>query len=178
MPKMHKVTYFGISIDKETVLKTLQETLENNQDWKLLQHMNRVQAEFHVTVGHVASKGKEAKAKWNKLVKRFPAQYEDKDRTMLGFYCDVKMTGIVIRTDRLICVKVDILDVYDGNFEVTEKIEPINKYPHITIGTFSNKIKPSESNTVLESIFKEKTVSNEVFPIEKVLEKQQMFANF
>jgi tRNA ligase len=178
MPKMKKITYFGISINKETVVKMLQEALENNQDWKLLQHMNRVQAEFHVTVGHVASKSKEAKAKWNKLAKRFPAKYEDKDRTMLGFYCDVKMTDIVVRTDKLICVKVDILDVYDSNFEVTDKIELINKYPHVTIGTFSNKTKPSESNTVLESIFKNKSVSNEVFPIEKVLEKQQMFANF
>lgn len=145
--------FFGVSVDKERIISLLNESLQQNTQWMQLQDSDRIQAEFHVTLGHVANSKGENKIKWKNLTKVFPVKIEDKSKAWLDFYGDIKILQVIIRRNQLICIKVDLLQVFDSNFEPINGVDPLNKYLHITIGTFDASIKPAQSNTVLTSLY-------------------------
>lgn len=189
-------SYFGIAIDHQSLVDSINEVILGNKSWMELQESNRVQEEFHVTLGHVmtSKENEELRNKWKELGTRFKHEKPQLGKNLLDFYCDVKLDQIVINKDKLICVRVELLDAYDSDFKKLDKIDYLNTYLHITVGTFKPEIKPMMSNETLTKLYKDSTElksdgqyilkeSDDVDDIEVInfkndviLEKQRLFA--
>lgn len=144
-------TYYGIAMHYSSILENLEIVSHNEHFQNIKSH---IQTEFHVTLGHIASskQDKAGRVKWKKLVKTLGKGDPNKPKSALKFFADVKLLQIVINTDKLACIKVEILKIYDTNDVLQSEIEPINKQLHITIGC----IPPAtavESNMTLEELY-------------------------
>lgn len=200
-PTFHKTfaaaktpAFVAISIDRNTILESLAQALGDNSQWKQLENTNRIQQEFHITLGHVANSKGPNKIKWKNLLKVFAVKCENKNKNWLDFYADIKINQVIIRRNQLICVKAELLGVFNADFEPVANVVPLNEYLHITIGTFDPSIKPAQSNAVLTNIYttagttqlsngiytnetNQETVVDEITNLSGiVLEKQRIFA--
>lgn len=166
MGKKVSPQYFGIEVDSKAVTSYLNE--KQPPQWEQMVTEKRQQSEFHITLGHVASKGEGVKPKWKKLKQQFGQNLKGEKKVVVPYYADVKLGDIVVDKDRLICVKAEIVKVYGEDGKGID-VDPINVHLHATIGTFGN-VKPFESNLALEK----KDI--EVVPGSLSLEKQRVFA--
>lgn len=156
-------SYFGIAIDHPSLVDTIDQLLAGNESWIALKEANRIQEEFHVTLGHVLTSklNDTLRKKWKELAKRFILTNEETKavhapgKNLLDFYADVKLTQVVANKQKLICVKVELLDVFDSDFNKLEKVECLNTHLHITVGTFAPEIKPMKSNQTLTGLYKD-----------------------
>ncbi|KAK6460939.1 RNA ligase-domain-containing protein [Scheffersomyces coipomensis] len=154
MNNKKQVQYYAFNVEKDLLLEQLNVYLQDNEQWKKLIELNRVQDEFHVTLGHVSShRVQESKAKWKTLVRRFQTVFEYDDQNVLNYYGDIRLLKVVINKEKLICILVELLDVYSVNkVDPIPKVEPTNKYLHITLGTFDKSIAAFQSNVTLSNL--------------------------
>ncbi|KAK6198714.1 RNA ligase-domain-containing protein [Scheffersomyces amazonensis] len=164
MDQFRQVDYYAFNVEREPVLEVIESILQSNDQWQKLKELQRVQGEFHVTLGHVsANKDKEAKPLWKALTKRFPSKHQYDDHNVLNYYGDIKLLKVVINKDKLICILVELLDVFMVNrVDPIEKVIPSNKYLHITVGTFNEKIYAYQSNITLRDLFKSGDIDYEL----------------
>ncbi|ODV82286.1 tRNA ligase [Suhomyces tanzawaensis NRRL Y-17324] len=189
MSKPKDPSYYGVAVEVPTLMEYINSVAAEHQQWNELQKLDRVQKEFHVTLGHSGSASSAAlKQKWKKLVKCLPAKYEQVKKNPLEFYADLQLGSVVIAKDRLVCVTANALKFYDKDLKPIE-LETLNKHLHITIGTFAPKIRPVESNTILGLLhakvqkltpgkYEVDGTDVEVLGSTRVLAKQQIFAFF
>ncbi|CCE82416.1 Piso0_002141 [Millerozyma farinosa CBS 7064] len=155
--KKKKIVYFGVRIDFELVKEALSKVLTGNETWESLNDNKRVQDEFHLTLSHLSStRDKEAGKHWTKLSKLFEAtsdqlknQDNKSDIHYLDFFCDVKLTRVVVAKSSLICIEAEIIKSTDSSGKEVD-ISSGNRFSHITVGTTSPDIKPVKSNHILE----------------------------
>lgn len=159
--KKKKVTYFGISISRDLLLESIKSIVNLNSTWTELVDLNRIQEEFHVTLGHrLSTKNNSANSeKWTKMNKMFNADsitFGNERKQKLDFFADVCLKNLILSEKELVCVEVEIVKVYSKNKEELE-VPFLNKHLHVTVGTFSPDIKPMKSNAVLEDLYFDKT---------------------
>lgn len=169
-PKKRKVSYYGISVDRNRVISILETNIGDNDTWKELKNSRLIQPEFHVTLSHLSSlqNNEKNKLNWAALGDLFQ-QLKVKNKNgklMFNHYCDLVLRRVVINKDKLITVEVNLEQDLPYN----------NKHLHITIGTL-NGIKPFESNATLDSLYSGSLEGIEVVDLkaEKLLQ-QQCFA--
>lgn len=151
--KKKKVDYFGIAIETHQILTTLDQYCNNNDLWQLLKSLNRVQSEFHVTLAHNSSLKTDNGKPWETLCTLLKAIKKPQD---LGFHyssykADIKINQIII-SDIVMCLTVEVLAFYSDDDNKPLQVPILNKYLHITIGTFRPEIKPFVSGIVLEKV--------------------------
>lgn len=137
IPKKSKrnIVFVGIKVPAATLEPIINKALSSNEQWKNLRSLNRVQKEFHVTLCHrVMTKSAEVKPIWKELLKL----------DLETIKASITLVRIVIHENRLICIEVAF-----KNFSQNVPLPPLIT-PHITIGTFSSKIKPVELNTTMK----------------------------
>lgn len=150
-----KVNYFGIRIIAP-IIEILNKFTSNNELWNFLNSIDRVQSEFHVTIGHSNSARGDVQVEksWNKLYLLIPQEMlldnSKKELDYLDYYYSLKLVRLII-CDQLICVQVEILGTKNSKLEPI-KLPFINNIPHITIGTFKDEIKPFQSNIILQQL--------------------------
>ncbi|KAI5955050.1 trl1 [Candida jiufengensis] len=156
--KKKEPTYFGISLQPQRILKSLN-LIESHIQYQNLQKENLVQDKFHITLAHIAStKNKENKKKWQKILKSIGLEKYEEGKNPLDFKSNIKLQQIVINHNKLICIKAQIHSIYNTKGEVIE-IEPLNKYIHVTIGCFPPS-KPVDSNATIEFIYKGREIND------------------
>lgn len=83
-----------------------------------------------------------------------------------GAYADIRLEKLCSNND-LSCIKVEVEKLYWQNGK-TINLSMANAFPHITLGTRSNDIKPFKSNNLLESVYEfGKTDGIQTFDFEK-----------
>lgn len=140
--KKNRIDFFGVKISHNAVLDLMDQYCSNNDLWKLLKSINRVQPEFHVTIGHMSSL-KLHPEEWKQLTLLLEPSCSTRGFQMAGVSATITINTINI-TEELICLTADISD--------TPTLPILNKITHITIGTFKDDIKPYMSNVVLEAL--------------------------
>ncbi|CAK9442153.1 uncharacterized protein LODBEIA_P58960 [Lodderomyces beijingensis] len=175
--------FYGIDVNRAQVLESLA-IIAENEEYVKLQQQKLVQDEFHVTLGHVASRSidKDNKRKWKQMVDKLGTGAGECGKNKLEFLGDVKMHQVVINNGKLVCVKSEIVSIRTKNGVETEtetenktenkteteintktevEIEPLNKQIHITVGCFP-PTKAVESNSTLEELYKNDDDGNAV----------------
>lgn len=147
-------TFYGISINRSRVLDEIEPVLSFNDNYNNLKKENLVQDEFHVTLAHIAStKEKSNRIKWKNIKSKLGLGNPDQSKTILEFFGDIKLLQIVINQGKLICIKVQLLKIYNKDKDIVE-IEPVNKHNHITVGCFPPTL-AYQSNETLEELYKD-----------------------
>lgn len=127
---------------------------ESNATWQVLKESNRVQNEFHVTLSHInqAKKGTENEKKQWKLLESLNLAKEAKtgNKVTTKLSGDIKLTKL-IWDEKIAMVLVDILRIYNEETGEEVDVTSSNKFPHITLGTISEEIKPFLSNKLAEN---------------------------
>ncbi|KAF2145498.1 uncharacterized protein K452DRAFT_283853 [Aplosporella prunicola CBS 121167] len=156
-PKPPKIDYFCIKLSSERIKAILEamfkeQSPETQQFYHQLQHTNRIQQEFHVTLIHRAS-SKEHPQQWDRLHELHATARNSTGNTTdpdLG-RCKVQLERL-IWDGRVMCFVVRLLSesaqAEDG--QTVNAFETTNKVAHITIGTAGKDIKPKESNDLLQ----------------------------
>ena len=143
--KQPKVEYFCLRVPTQQLLSELDSTFTGKdastaQFFRQLQATRRVQAAFHVTLIH-ASGQSQNKDLWEELMQKYEDTKRERGVTDPAFgKCRVQLERI-IWDQRVMCIVVRLLD---GGWKTA------NKLAHITIGTFSQSVKPKESNDLLQ----------------------------
>ncbi|KAI5819806.1 RNA ligase-domain-containing protein [Pyronema omphalodes] len=136
--KMNAIEYFQIKMPTDIIHNIVNEAInsappEKQEFWKKLQETNRVQRAFHVTLIH----NSHAKSKADAWMK----------------YCDAKVNKKTGESMGKATFKPETL-VWDGRVmaiqgRIIGEWYCANEFPHITIGTADNTIKPVEANSML-----------------------------
>lgn len=107
--------------------------------------------------------------------------------------CDIQIEKIVVVEQKLVVLKVKLSDPYKLENDVWTKqgpaLQPLNKYLHITMGTYNKDIPPMQSNIYLTGLYEEyeglpegeyewKNNDVKVYDVDMVLEKQPVFIHF
>jgi tRNA ligase len=162
--KAPRMEYFSVRLNTSRINSIL-DACFNDKDattacmYKQLKQTRRVQNEFHVTLIHRAS-APQNQAYWDKLMKLHETVQQTGSRDgswvpELG-KCNVLLERVVW-DDRIMCFVVRL----DGNSTLqidgeagttTEELQFVtaNAIAHVTVGTADAKIKPMESNALLQ----------------------------
>ncbi|RKP30104.1 hypothetical protein METBISCDRAFT_17114 [Metschnikowia bicuspidata] len=160
-----KAVYYGIRVDRESIVGHLNEILHESKTWQLFKQNSRIQELFHVTLAHAQSSKKSADnlEVWNMLGRHFAVSQMRKSASSMELkpvevYADLTLEKIVVVENILIAIKVSSNKFYKsdhGRFaEILNGLRSTNEHLHITIGTRDPAIRPLESNTYLCEIFK------------------------
>lgn len=156
--KKKKPDYFGVSANHESIVAMLQQYCSNNDLWKLLNSIERVQEEFHITLAHISSLKVDGGKPWEALCTLLKAKKKQPESSFYfpgPYKADFKVKQIIV-SDVVIFLTVDIVRFYSDQEDEEKPIEVpvLNKYLHITIGTFRPEIKPFVSNVILDKLYK------------------------
>ncbi|CAD6506238.1 BgTH12-07165 [Blumeria graminis f. sp. triticale] len=145
--KLKPMEYFCVTLPTAQILQTVTncfESVSSNEIryfWKLLNRDNRIQTEFHVTLAHQSS-AKSHPELWQKYMKLYSEACEgdlSKNRQKIG-QCKIYLERLVW-DERIMAIVVRLVD---------KEWDCVNQVAHITIGTSGKKVKPKESNDMLE----------------------------
>ncbi|CAG8534566.1 1457_t:CDS:2 [Ambispora gerdemannii] len=132
--------YYGIAVelDVKDYLKNLPE-LDNNTLFETLQRNQRIRREHHVTLIHATELRKSGSQEFQELWEEYRNMVDNDYKTYkVELYIDK-----IIYNSQLMALVVREID--------PPEITSINKIPHITVGTVSDKVKAAEANRMLES---------------------------
>lgn len=197
---VRKPEYYGIRIkERKDIVRYLDDFLDDNDTWYSLKSKNRVQSEFHITVGH-KNDASRLGAAWYWLGEKLDAEYAGSILTNgklanLTDHCDVTLVRAVVFDRKLVTVEVKMGQMYvrnnTGGFSRQQLVlKPTVEHLHITIGTTSNAIKPFQLNVLLRELhsrygktpqegeYQLKSGSAEVIRLGRKLNKQQLFILF
>ncbi|VEU20839.1 DEKNAAC101739 [Brettanomyces naardenensis] len=159
--------YFGTSIlDPQSLQERIEDLVGGSSElYEKLKATGRIMSEFHVTMIHYKSKKKsqEIKALWNRYVKSEFAEdllkIDEQSSKITGqrillpskSKADIKLEKFCCNS-KVACIKVSVDRIYraDGT-DISLGLG--NKFPHITIGTINEEIRPAESNNLLNEIY-------------------------
>ncbi|CAI5760186.1 unnamed protein product [Candida verbasci] len=144
--------YYGISINSTHVYKLL-ESISDNENYKSMKEQKFIQEEFHVTLAHISS-SKGNKQKWKNIIKKLGLGDSNQGKNELDFKADIKPLQFVVNEGKLICIKVELLRIKQGELEIEIDIEPLNLHLHITVGCFPPTL-AYQSNTTLTELYKD-----------------------
>ncbi|SGZ52628.1 CIC11C00000005611 [Sungouiella intermedia] len=136
--------------------------------------------------------------RWQQLGRRFEVlklreSAKSGERIRGDQTCDIQLQKIVVVEKKLVVLKVELSDPYKQVNGVWTKqnpaLEPLNKYLHITMGTYSKDIPPMQSNIYLTALYENfeglpegeyewKGNDVKVYDVDLVLEKQPVFVQF
>lgn len=146
-----RVEYFGITLSATNINSILSSLFQNASAeevrfYKQLKGTNRIQKEFHVTLIHRANAttNSDLWKSYTDLYSSTTAQDNVGDRTPSLGPARLRLER-VIWDDRLMGILVRILPATNGSIWGCS-----NEYPHITIGTAGDGIKPVETNTLVQ----------------------------
>lgn len=151
-----KAVYYGISVDRGQIYRSLEESASKNEVWQKLLSEKRIQKAFHITLAHMNSRkvSVELASIWDNLTSTFMAKKSNSSLEanvcFVNIYCDVSLKNVVFVTEQLACIEVKILNFRDAEKNALS-IPCANQYPHITIGTLGNA-KPFQSNLILQAL--------------------------
>lgn len=159
-----KVDYFGLKVPYEEIMDLLSKI--THPALSQLQQISRIQKEFHVTLMHSSHLNEQNHWEQYHSTVGTRKDYPDDDQisTTTG---NINLANLVIN-ERLICIEVKV-DL--PGFKI------FNSYPHITIGTFDDNIKPYESNLVLEKLRTDPS-SSQIIPINHQISNIPIFAHY
>lgn len=171
---IRRLEYFGISLSApniNTVLSSLfnEATAEEAKFYRQLKGSNRLQREFHVTLMHRANAAGNPGLwqTYNDLYKSVFSNQSDSRTPSLG-PARLRLER-VIWDDRVMGILVRILPASNGTIWGCA-----NEYPHITIGTARDGIKPVETNELIrrwaESDGKDSSIMSKEIPGMKELD--------
>lgn len=145
-----RLEYFGITLSATNINSVLSSlfadaTPEESKFWKQLKGTNRIQREFHITLMHRASSTQNPQL-WQYYIDlyRDTLNNQKDDRTPSLGPGRLRLER-VIWDDRLMGILVRILPSSNGTVW-----NSVNEYPHITIGTAGDGIKPVETNALIQ----------------------------
>ncbi|KAJ5689735.1 hypothetical protein N7462_004127 [Penicillium macrosclerotiorum] len=153
-----KIEYFSISVPTSAIITTLHSLFGNSAPeaarlYHQLVNTRRVQAAFHVTLIHRASK-KDQGDIWDRYAKQYidvltknPTEDAVKSPPILGA-ARVRLERL-IWDKRIMAFVVRILPSTEDSSDESS-FPCANAIPHITVGTASPDVKPKESNDLLQ----------------------------
>jgi tRNA ligase len=159
--KAPKLEYFSVRLDAGRINSILDSAFADKDEstarfYNQLKQSGRIQDEFHVTLIHRASAAQNAQY-WDKLSKVYDTSVKTNNAASepdLG-KCDV-MLERVVWDNRIMCFVVRLngsstlqLDSETGTTTEELSFATVNNIAHVTIGTSNPKIKPFESNALL-----------------------------
>lgn len=115
---VRKPEYYGIRIkERRNLINYLDEFLDDNDTWDSLKSKNRVQSEFHITVGHKNDASRLGPA-WYWLGENLDAEYVGSQLTNgklanLSDHCDVTLVRAVVFDRKLVTVEVKMGQMYE-----------------------------------------------------------------
>lgn len=149
-----RLEYFGITLSATNISSILSSlfanaTSDESKFYRQLKGLKRIQNEFHVTLVHRANSGGGASGElWQNYVEQYKEALSKEDnkseRTPRLGPARLRLER-VIWNDRVMGILVRILPSANGTVWGCS-----NDYPHITIGTASEGIKPFECNSVVQ----------------------------
>ena len=140
-----RLEYFCVQLPARQILATLETTFAGKDAatrrfYSQLQATRQIQAKFHVTLVHAATRSQHPEL-WSRLVSQYhEAQAQQNSSNVTLGKCRVQLERVVW-DQRVMCIVARLLD---------PEWESVNAIPHITIGTANQNIKPKESNDMLE----------------------------
>ncbi|KAG7839342.1 hypothetical protein KL942_003704 [Ogataea angusta] len=147
--KKEKPQYFGIQvndIDKVTQIHEI-------DFFKQLQEADRLKKEFHITLVHVGSTKKNPPVKT--IYQNYCGLVKDTekidDQMELPYKADAKLVRACWNS-RVMCIEAEVKRIYGEEGERLESLGIGNRYPHITVGTISEKVQAVESNKLLSDL--------------------------
>ena len=170
-----KLEYFGVSLSATNINSVLSSLFANSSPeeskfYKQLKGSNRIQRDFHVTLMHRANAATDPQI-WQTYVDLYKERIEKdgiSDRTPSLGTARLRLER-VIWDDRVMGILVRILPSADATIWHSS-----NDYPHITIGTAGETIKPVETNALMqrwmEADGKDSTIKSKEIPGMKELE--------
>jgi len=146
-----RLEYFGITLSATNINSILSSLFSNarpeeSKFYKQLKGSKRIQQEFHITLMHRAS-GTQNPQLWQYYTDVYRdaiSKQQNGDRTPSLGAGRLRLER-VIWDDRLMGILVRILPSPTGTVWSC-----VNEYPHITIGTAGDKIKPMETNELIQ----------------------------
>ncbi|KAJ9655760.1 tRNA ligase [Neophaeococcomyces mojaviensis] len=146
-----RLEYFGITLSATNINSILSSVFQNAsldeaRFYKQLKGTNRVQKEFHVTLVHRANASSKPDL-WKMYTDLYTAAVEKEsnpERTPSLGPARLRLER-VIWDDRLMGILVRILPAAGGTVWACS-----NEYPHITIGTAGDNIKPVETSSLVQ----------------------------
>ncbi|KAG7753349.1 hypothetical protein KL911_002742 [Ogataea haglerorum] len=147
--KKQKPQYFGIQVNDIDKLGQIHEI----GFFKQLQEANRVKKEFHITLIHVGStkKNPPMKAIYQKYCELIKDTEHINDQIELPYKADAKLVRICWNS-RVMCIEAEVKRIYGKEGERLDSLGIGNRYPHITVGTISEKVQAVESNKLLADL--------------------------
>lgn len=152
--KTQTPVYFSIDLNgTENMIHQINEIISSKKDYGQclllrLQEKNRVQHEFHVTLAHI-NQGKRGSGSEKKIWKEYLEYYEshsnDIKGSQLGVLASIKLKRL-IWNEKALAVQIEALNFIEKESGNLIKFSVANEFPHITIGTISEDIKPFYSN--------------------------------
>lgn len=148
---LKRLEYFGITVSNTNITSILSSLFSDSSPeqarfYKQLKGSKRIQNEFHVTAIHRANATTDPQI-WQTYVDLYRETLEQKgmnDRTPSLGQARLRLER-VIWDDRVMGILVRILPSSNGTIWATA-----NEYPHITIGTAGDGIKPVETNVLIK----------------------------
>lgn len=149
-----RLEYFGITLSATNITSILSSLFANSTSdesrfYRQLKGDKRIQNEFHVTLVHRANSGSGAAGElWQTYVEQYKEALSKADnkseRTPSLGPARIRLER-VIWDDRAMGILVRILPSSNGTVWGCS-----NDYPHVTIGTAADGIKPVETNSVIQ----------------------------
>ncbi|KAG7893424.1 hypothetical protein KL908_003157 [Ogataea polymorpha] len=147
--KKEKPQYFGIQVNDIDKLTQIQEI----DFFEELQKANRVKKEFHITLIHVGSTKKNPPMKtiYQHYCELIKGMEKVNDHMELPYKADARLVRICWNS-RVMCIEAEVKRIYGEEGERLDSLGIGNKYPHITVGTISEKVQSVESNKLLSDL--------------------------
>jgi tRNA ligase len=177
-PKRRSPVYFSIDLNGiERLLFQIDDLLNNKNHYgdcllSSLRENDRVQSEFHITLAHV-NQGKKGTNSERAIWEEYIEYYESKGKgSELGVLASIRLKRL-IWNDKALAVLVESVDYVEKDNGKSLNFSIANKFPHITIGTASDDIKPFYSNELAE--ISSQYVEEGVYPDVTVLNFAEVF---